>query len=321
MAYAYLTALDLAKINGNDAVVGLIEESLNSAPEVQMFPARTIAGTSYRTLQRVTFPQPSFRAINAGVEPVKSTYANKLVECFYLDGQLEMDVAAARMDEQGEAHALALEADGITRGALTKIGSQIWYGTGTGGDVLGFPGAVQTVDSSLVYDASGTTADTGSSVYGVKMGEKFCNLIFGLGNVLTLGEWRQQTITRSSKELTAWKNSIEGWVGVQWVNKYAVGRIKKITADSGKTLTDLMIATWLSQFPIGMAPDVLFMNRRSALQLQTSRTMTVNVDGGGKTSGTAGRAVQLISAPMPTESNGIPIVVTDSILSTESLTL
>src|SRR5678815_1134325 len=111
MAYAYLTMLDLAKINGSDAAVGLIEENIDIAPELSIFPARTIKGTSFKTLMRTALPATQFRNVNEGVEPTKSTYANKLVETAYLDGQLEMDVAAASADEQGTAHALGLEAD------------------------------------------------------------------------------------------------------------------------------------------------------------------------------------------------------------------
>src|SRR4051812_42396796 len=98
MAYAYLTMLDIAKINGNDAAVGLIEENLNVAPEALMFPAKTIAGVSYSTLIRTALPSTQFRKVNVGVEPTKSRYTKKLVECFYIDGQMEMDVAAAQAD-------------------------------------------------------------------------------------------------------------------------------------------------------------------------------------------------------------------------------
>ena len=316
MAYAYLTLLDIAKLNADDRVIPLIEENLNVAPEARILPAMTIPGTTYNTLIRSAFPQPSFRNVNEGTEPVKSTYANKLVQCFYLDGQLEMDVAAARADSRGEQHALELEASGIMQGALTKIGTQLWYGTGTGGDSKGFPGAVSVVDSSLVKDAGGTTADTASSIYGLKLGDRFVNLVFGLGNVFTLGEWRKQFITRSSKELEAWKNALNGYIGVQFVHKYSVGRIKKVTADSGKTATDALIGSWLSQFPVGMKPDVLFMSRRSAYQLQASRSATSITNSAAK--GNTGADVW---APEPVSSNGIPIVITDSLLDTEALTL
>lgn len=306
MAYEYLTMLDIAKINGSDAAVGLIEENLNVAPEARMFPARTIKGVGFSTLIRTALPKGQFRKINTGVSPTKSKYAQKLVECSYYDGQMEMDVAAAQADEQGADHALALEADGHGQAALLTLGSQIWYGTGTGGDADGFPGAVSVVDSAFVVDAGGTTASTASSVYGVKLGIKFINLIFGNDTVLNVGEWRKQTITRNTAEMTAWKNSLEGWTGCQWVNKNAVCRIKKLTADSGKGLTDALLGSIRSKLPVGMEPDYWFMTKRSQEQLRASRTAT-NPTGA--------------PAPLPTDAFGIPIVVTDSILNTEALTL
>ena len=308
MAYAYLTMLDIAKINGNDAAVGLIEENISIAPEAMIFPARTIRGTTFRTIQRTALPTTQFRNVNEGVEPTKSSYANKLVECAYLDSQLEMDVATASADEMGSAHALALEADGHAQSAMQLIGRQVWYGRETGGDSKGFQGAQGIVDTDAVLDAGGTTASTGSSVYGVRVGEKFSTMIFGNETVLSIGEWRKQTITRSSKEMTAWKNSLEGWLGFQWVNKHSVCRLKDATEDSGKTVTDAKLAQLLSQ--LKWVPDYWFMNRRSLYQLQVSRTATSNTSGKFETP----------IGPVPTHSLDIPIIVTDSILSTETLT-
>ena len=42
MAYAYLTLADIAKMNGSDRAVGLIEENLNAAPELEVLPSRQI---------------------------------------------------------------------------------------------------------------------------------------------------------------------------------------------------------------------------------------------------------------------------------------
>lgn len=314
MPYAYLTALDIAKSNGADRSVGLIEENLNAAPEFELFPARPIAGVSFKTLVRTAYPTTGFRAVNEGVEPTKSTYVNKQFECFYYDGQMEVDNAIAQMDDQGPAHALAMEEDGHSRAFMLTTGKQFYYGTGTGGDAKGFPGAVQLVDSTMVVDATGTTADTGSSVYAVVVAPKFFELIFGQNSILQMGEWRKQTITRSSKELTAYKNSMEGWVGSAFYSKYAVARIKKLTADSGKGLTDTLLAQLLAKFPVGVKPTHLFMSRRSRQQLQTSRSVTLQGQG-------TNRPDQAVIAPLPTSYDGVPIIATDSILDTEALTL
>lgn len=306
MANAYLTMLDLAKINGSDAVVGLIEENLNLAPEMVLFPARTIAGTSYKTLSRVALPSTQFRNVNEGVETTKSSYINKLVECFYLDGKMEIDVAAAQADDQGEDHAKMIEADGHAQAAILHLGKQVWYGASN--DAKGFPGAQAIVDSAYTLDAGGTTANTGSSVYGVRIGEKHASAIFGRDTVLEIGEWAKQRITRSSKEMDAWINALQGWVGFQWTNKDSVCRLKDATADTNMTVTDAKLAQLLSQ--LKWKPDYWFMTRRSLFQLQMSRTPTSN------TSGTAG--AQPVAA-VPTESNNIPIIVTDSLVDNEAL--
>lgn len=315
---AYLNMLDVAKINADSKVIDLIEENLLVAPEARIIPAMTIKGTSYTTLIRKTYPQPKFRAPGGVANTLKSTYDNRLVNCFYLDGPLEMDVAQARAVERGEQYALDLEASGVMKGSLLTLGSQLYYGIAN--DPLGFPGAQSIVDASLVFNAAGTTAATASSVYGFKLGDQWVNYVFGLGSVLTMGEWRKQFVTRTvggvTGEQEAWKNVLAGYVGVQFVNKYAVGNIKNLTADAGCTLTDAMIASWLSQYPIGYEPDVLFMSRRSVLQLQTSRSST------SITNARTGKALNTgydVWAPEPTSSCGIPIVKTDSIINTEAL--
>lgn len=311
MANAYLNMLDLAKFNGSDAVVGLIEENLNVAPEAKMFPARTIKGLSFKTLHRTALPTTQFRSVNEGVNTTKSTYQNKLVECFYLDGQMEIDVALASGDEMGTAHAQAIEADGHMQAAILKIGTQVWYGTAGGGDAKGFQGAQDIVNTANTLDAGGTTGGTGSSVYGVRLGTKYSTLVFGNETVLNVGDWRKQTIIRSSKEMTAWKNSLEGWIGCQWSDINCVCRLKDATADSGKTVTDAKLSELLSQ--LKWTPDYWFMNRRSLFQLQVSRSPVLS-------SGVP-QQVTIVSgmAPVPAESNNIPIIVTDSLLSTETL--
>jgi hypothetical protein len=165
-------------------------------------------------------------------------------------------------------------------------------------------------------DAGGTTANTGSSVYLVVALPGFMGLIFGNNTVLTPNEWRKQTYTDSSgNKRTVWNNSIEGWVGVEWLNKYAVVRIKKLTADSGKGLTDALLAQAIEILPVGVRPTHIFMSRRSRRQLQVQRT--VSIFGQGSALPGAGQA---IIAPTPASYEGIPIVATDSISNTEALT-
>ena len=61
----------------------------------------------------------------------------------------------------------------------------------------------------------------------------------------------------------------------------------------------------------GAAPDAIYMNRTAAYLLQCSRTYALM--GAGKLAGSVGPF-----APMPTESNNVPIVITDSLVDTEA---
>lgn len=301
------TLLDIAILNNSDKEVGLIEEVIPFVPEVQLVPARTIAGLNFKTNVRVELPTVGFRDGNQGTATSVSRFENRLVECFIMNPIWRCDVAVADAYEDGPEAFIAMEAVGISKAAFITLGKQFYYGRGTGGDAKGHPGLLASVDSSMVVDADGSTANTGSSVWAVTYGPQAVQWVFGNNGQLVVSEpTKQLAYDADDNPYTAYVQDLMARPGLQVNNKYAVGRIKKLTADSGKTLDDDMIADLLSRFPTGHKPDVLFMSRRSQKQLQQSRTAT-NSTGA--------------PAPFPVEAFGVPIQITDSILDTESLSL
>lgn len=301
------TLLDIAKAKGSDAEVGLIEEAIKATPEVQFIPARTIKGLSFKTLVRTSYPNAGFRSANEGIAASVSTWENRQFECFPLNPRWECDKVVADAHEDGAPAYIAMEADGMTRAAFITMGKQLYYGAGTGGDAKGFPGLIQQHDSSMVVDATGSTANTGSSVWAIKFGLKDVQFVFGNDGQLKVNDVAEMRVTDVlGNPYTAYCQELLAWAGLQVGSIYSVGRIKKLTEDSGKGLTDNLVADLLSKFQAGVTPDALFMTRRSRLQLQKSRTAT-NEKG--------------LPAPLPMESHGVPIYVTDCILNTESLTL
>lgn len=313
---ANLNLLDIAKRNGSDRLVGLIEENLTYAPEIELLPVKTIRGTSYKLLTRTAFPDVGFRTANDGNTPGKSQYENQLIECFIFGGAIQVDKAVADADEEGAQAVQDIESVGFTKQAMIELGSQVIYGTSI--DAKGFPGlqAIWTAfDAGLVVDAGGTTADTASSVYGVNLGNQGVQLVMGSGGSMELTDWRVENVAGGTAGTVypAYVANMTSWIGLQVASKYAVGRLKDATADSTKGVTDAKLAELLSKYPIGYRPTHWLMNRRSAFQLQSSRSATT-IQTGAKTS----TATELW-APFPTESNGIPIVVTDSIGNTEAL--
>lgn len=300
------TLLDIAKMNGSDAVTGLIDETIVAHPELAMGAARTIKGVHYKTLIRKTLPTAAFRNANEGADATKGTYENRLVETFICNPRWECDKAVADRHEDGAAAFIATEAQGEMEASMILLAKQFYYGIAN--DAKGFPGLVSAYDTTnMEVDAGGTTADTASSVWAVKFGPKNVQWVWGNEGQLALSPLAEARVLDSNnKPFTAYVQEILAYTGLQVGSLKCVGRIKKLTADSGKTLTDARIASLLSKFPVGYMPDVLFMSRRSLEQLRSSRTAT-NATGA--------------PAPIPTESFGVPIAPTDSILDTESLTL
>jgi len=315
------TLLDVLKTNGNDAVVGLIDEAARVVPEVSginpltgaglpgVASARTIRGLNYKTLVRTAVPSVGFRKVNAGTAVDKSTFEQRLIECYLMNPIFECDKAIADVHEDGWQAYLAMEASGIMEGAFQSLGKAFFYGSNaTHGLTDAFPGLLQAYDdTNMVVDAGGTTATTGSSVWLVRFGPQHVQWLLGNGGSLNVSEVTEVRLTDgSSNPYTAYHQELYVRPGLQVGSVYSVCRIKKLTADSGKGLTDALIYSALAKFPTGVRPDVMFCSRRSLHQLRNSRTAT-NQTGA--------------PAPIPTEVEGIPIVPTDSLSDIEALTL
>lgn len=315
---ASLNLLDVAKLNGSDAVVGLVEESLSAVPEVGLFPTRVIDGTGYKTLVRSGLPTVDFIAASQGIAASKSTFENKHFECAILGGRVEVWKSVLMAPENGPAADIkTLEASGVMEAAMRKIGKQIFYGRTALGSSQGFAGLVSFVDSSMIYDATGSTADTGSSVYFVKFGAKDVSLVAGRNGEISLSEFRVESLTDGDGNQGPGEVAdLLGYIGLQQASKHSVVRIKNLTAQNGKTLTDTMLAGALELYPANYLPDVIFMSRRSRSQLQAARAASVSLQSNGRTGSLGGGAVYV---PTPTDFQGIPIVATDSILNTEPI--
>ncbi len=313
------TLLDIAKMNGSDAVVGLIDETTKLHPEIRSVSARTIKGMQYKTLVRTGLPTASFRNAGEGATPSNSIYENRLVETYILNPMWQVDKAVADKHVDGHEAMIALEDEGMVEAAFQTLGKQFYYGTGTG-DAKGHPGLIDAYDSTnMVVDAGGTTASTGSSVWLIKTDAKNVQWVYGANGSLDLSDVTTQRVVdpnTSTKYLTMYLQELLAYPGLQVGSIRGVCRIKKLTADSGKGLTDALLAQAIAKFQVGIRPDLILMSRRSRAQLQQSRTVVLQGGGAGNANGGS-----MTIAPTPTEYEGIPIQATDSIVDTESLTL
>ena len=294
---------DVAKFN-RDVLTGLIDEASKATPEINAIGWRTVPGTFYNTLKVTADPVVGFRAVNTGVAGTKATYANVKIECSILNPRWECDKAVADASLWGAESFIALEAQRQMKSAMLTLASQFYYGTDA--DANGFPGLQGQVDADCEVDATGSTASTGSSVYIVSSADldQLCWVLGGDGQ-LQFGDVRVESIQDiSNNYFTAYVQDMVSWVGLQLGHSKAVVRIKNLTADSNKGLTDDLIYQALEKFPANVQPSAIFMSRRSQMQLRKSRTAT-NATG--------------VPAPLPKEVEGLPIYVTEALVDTETI--
>jgi len=318
---ATLNFLDVIKANSPEVVGELIEENVNASPELQYFPLEdleTPGQLSYDTLHRTGFPTVQFAYAGEGFDPSKSTLEQKSHECFRFGGRVEAPRHIADNWRRGGAAGYqAFEASGVIEAALKLIGRQIWYGVAYDGK--GFPGikAFTPKNATYTFDAQGTTANTASSVYAVKFGPKYCQLMGGRarnGNgIMDLPDFRIGDMEDSNgKKMEAYLSELSSYIGLQIAAEFSVARLLNVTADANHTLSDAMLADFLDKLPADFVPDAIFYSRRSRTQLRKSRTVVLNGTG-------EERPNQPNIAPMPKDYEGIPLVATDNILNTDAI--
>ncbi|MCE9605073.1 MAG: hypothetical protein K8U03_09260 [Planctomycetia bacterium] len=319
------TLLDIAKRNGSDALVGLIDETSKSNVEMtgmdlssgrkfaNVGAARTIAGRLYKTLVRTALGNTagSFRSANEGSTSVKHTYENRIVETYILEPRFECDKAVADSDEDGPEAFLANEAQGTLEGELQALCRAFYYGyNATFGNSKAFPGLLQAYDSTnMLVDATGSTANTASSVWAVKFGPQNVQWVMGENGKFELNPVRVESLTDpadATKRFDGYVQTMQAYPGLQVGSLQSVARIKNLTEQTGKMLTDTLLSQLLEKFPTRIKPDVIFLSRRSLGQLRRSRTATTET---GK------------EAPLPQDYDGIPLVPSDAISNIESIDL
>lgn len=316
--------------------MGLVEEVVTYAPEIEKVFGRPIPGSFYTARVRVAYTaKAAFRKIGAGVNIGSSKYTAKRFECFNFDAQLQVDEAAAKVsNQQGDSMAdlQADEAIGALRAKAILLGQQFYAGTTI--DANGFPGLIDFLNTQLTetdpltgvavdqsVDAGGSSSGKCERIWFVWMHNQGMHFLFGGEQGLDINPWTRQQVTDdtdATKKYFAWVSNINGLIGLSGAHVRAVGCIRNVDntlsgANYTKPVTDALIAQLMAKFPVGIAPNLCFMSRQSRAGLQASRTVSLLANMMTPTSRNSGAAAFV--APLPTQTaDGVEIVVTDSIL-------
>lgn len=320
MADTLTTLAEMILFNSQDVNPAEITNILNAAPALSMMHSMTSSnGTTHKFNIETGAPTVGFRAVNDGADYTAGSSTQSTVTLKYIDAKVIEDRAECLAYRFGAEAWMDNRTSRQLRQALYVFEKQVWYGT-VHGDSGGFSGLANDANyngasDALVVDATGTTAGTGSSVWAIRstpddaamalVGAGDPNINGGQNINFTISPtFESLTLGANSKSMVALVRDAGAHLGIQVGSKYAVGRIANLTADSGKGLTDTLMSKLLELFPASAPPTMFVMSRRSRGQLQRSRT-TYSPTG--------------MPAPLPSEYEGIPIVVSDSIINTETL--
>ncbi len=327
MASGKYTLLDLAARSGK-GIHALMEGVLTYAPELMVMPTFPRAGIEYSTLTRTELPSGDFRMVGGGTPLSKSAWKRETGSMALFDAQMQVaeDIVVAARSQDPELiteDILADEAISYVKGSANRIGSQAWYGKAISNN--GFAGLSTQVDTANnEVNAGGSATADSSSAYLVFLDDNAVNpqgvhFLLGNGGRMTMGDmWGKQQVkvANSNPEayFTAFTNNFLAYLGFCVARPQAVYRVKNITA--AFPFTDGLAAQLWAKVPIVLRQDkskwMWFMNSIPQLTLQASRA-TVNVATDGK-KGVSGSGVY---PDLPDSCLGIPIQLTDSLLSTE----
>ena len=314
MAESYNTLAGLVQINDQNLADLDVTDLLQDAPLMSVIHSQVASnGTLHKYLKQTTASSAAFRAALAGL--TKTASADTLVTdtLAILDGSFSVDVALADGYKGGRDAYLQMELMRTLKQVFAQAEAQVIYGTGN--DASGFAGLsddaqLDAIADAMVHNCGGTTADVQSSCFLLRSGMNDVSFILGNeGNIVVDDD--PSVIEKvvdpgtDNKTYPALYTSVTGYSGFQIGGAYSAARIANInSATDTKPLTDDVIYEALALFPAARQPNMIVMNRASLKDLRASRT-AVNTNGA--------------PAPRPTEVEGIQIIVTDAITSTEAV--
>ncbi len=314
MAAEYTNTLaGLLQLNNKNLAEFDVTDLLQDAPFLKRCYAQPASqNTLHEYLKKTVAAGAAFRSLNAGVANAASKDLLVQVTLAILDASFNRDKAAAIAYRKGKDAYMARELAASLQAHMATAEAQLINGTDA--DASGFYGlinnpAIDHIGDEMVIDATGTSAGVfQSSVYLIRDGENEVSIVAGQDGNIDISdvfEFQKTDPNDITKTITALGINALGWLGLQFGSSRSVARIANITDETGKGLTDSLLSRAFELFPATRPPTMILMHRKARGQLQRSRTAFNE----------SGREV-----PIPTEYEGVPIVVSDGVDSEEDIT-
>ena len=281
---------------------------IDNAPVVQAaFAVPASNGTQHKFLKQTYAATSTFRKINTGVTNTASRFEDVTVNLEHFDPSYTRDVAIASGYKGGLSAYIQRETGKAIRAAMYGV-EQAVFNFDQATQFIGLPYMNDYADTDVgqIVDAGGAG---GKSVWLIRWAEDGVALVAGNeGRIDMIWNDDAPTIVQvidagGTNVYSAYRVTLGGWLGLQVGSLYDVVRIANLDATSDDLLTDTLIESALSKFPAGHTPNMIVMNRTARSELWSQRTAT-NPTGA--------------PALIPTEAFGIPIVISETLGTSEA---
>jgi len=326
LSSSYLTLLDYAKREApGGGILDIIEVLATTNPVIA--DANVMEGnlvTGHRSVQRATDPTGSWRQLNKGVAPEKSTTVQRDDACGILEAYSRVDVDLASLGGN-EAAFRASEDNAFISGLNDTAATAIFYGNqGTTSESMHDLAPRYNLTTgdygSQIIDAGGNNDDENTSVWFITWGPQTCTLIYPKGSQagLTADDMGKQLVTDSSGNMfTAYVTKYQWKLGLALIDYRYVIRIANIdvsdlTSDaaSGADLLSYLTDAYYARPTVAlgnMAKTFIYCNKTVAKflhkQAQNKSNVNLSIDNPA-----GAPVVRFLDAP---------VHVCDNILSTE----
>jgi hypothetical protein len=308
--------------NASDTLAGLIllndlnnadiqvSDLLQEAPLLMAMSAvkASQGGTIHKYMKETVAATSQARAVNTGILNTAGQDEQVTVTCVLHDASFYRDIALATGYAKGKAAYVANEIQRSLRAMFAGVEVNMLQGSAaiTGTGFSGFPNqtSVDGLADGMVVNAGG---DGGQSVWFLRSTPDDVAVVAGNEGSVNFTYDPEQLVyiptvasatPATQRGYMALAVALQAYFAVQYGNIYGLGRICNLDGTTGHTLTDDMIADGLAKFPAGKVPTHCVMSRSARAQLQKSRTAY-------SPTGTP--------APMPTEVEGVPIVISEHV--------
>jgi len=267
----YLTLLDYAKrVKPTGGIMEIIE--VLAATNPVLADANVMEGnltTGHRSTQRTTQPSGSWRRLNEGVAPEKSTTKQIDDQCGMLEAYSQLDVDLAALNGDGPSFR-ASEDNAFVAGLNSTAATALFYGNqGTDPEqIQGFAPRYNDLDgdyASQLISAGGSGSDN-ASIWLVTWGPKTASMIYPKGTKAGLtSEDLGKSLVRDTdgKMYQAWVTKFQWKLGLSVLDYRHVIRIPNIDvsdlvvdAASGADIIEYMVKAYWA-----MPTETIAMNK------------------------------------------------------------